>query len=126
MVPISEHINELRQLLRNLSAQNSEIEGATVVSVQGLPIVAAMATDANEGIVAAMSAAIVSVGERAAEELARGKLQRILIEGDVGTFILSQAGPQAILCVLCQKDAALGMIFLTMQSAARKIEAILG
>ncbi|MHA1731055.1 MAG: roadblock/LC7 domain-containing protein [Promethearchaeota archaeon] len=122
---MSEHLEELTALLRNLSAQNAEIEGATVVSVQGLPIVAVMSTGANEGIIAAMSAAIVSVGERAAQELARGNLKRILIEGDVGTFILTQAGPHAILCVLCQKEARLGMVFLTMENAARKISQIL-
>lgn len=122
---MSEHLEELTALLRDLSAQNAEIEGATVVSVQGLPIVSAMATGANEGIVAAMSAAIVSVGERAAQELARGKLKRVLIEGDEGTFILTQAGPNAILCTLCQNNAKLGMVFLTMANAARKIDQIL-
>jgi predicted regulator of Ras-like GTPase activity (Roadblock/LC7/MglB family) len=126
---MSEHLDELTQLLRNLQAQNHEIEGATVVSVQGLPIVTSMAGNlqdsVNEGIISAMTAAILSVSDRASQELQRGALQRILIEGESGTVVISQAGEHAILCVLCHKDARLGMVFITMDSASRKIAELL-
>jgi hypothetical protein len=126
---MSEHLDELTQLLRNLQAQNHEIEGATVVSVQGLPIVTSMSgglqDSVNEGIISAMTAAILSVGDRASQELQRGILKRILIEGEVGTIVISQAGEHAILCVLCRNDAKLGMVFLTMQNASKKIADLL-
>ncbi|OLS13450.1 MAG: Roadblock/LC7 family protein [Promethearchaeota archaeon CR_4] len=126
---MSEHLDELTQLLRNLQAQNHEISGCTIVSVQGLPIVTSMSgklqNTVNEGIISAMTAAILSVGDRAAQELQRGTLKRILIEGEVGTIIISQAGQHAILCVLCRNDAKLGMIFLTMASASKKIAELL-
>ncbi|MHA1146922.1 MAG: roadblock/LC7 domain-containing protein [Promethearchaeota archaeon] len=72
-----------------------------------------------------MSAAILSVSERAVEELSRGDLKRILIEGADGTIILSKAGENAILATLCSADASLGMIFLNIQAVSKKISELL-
>ncbi len=122
---MSENISELIELLRKMEAVNSEIQGSAVVSVQGLPICSVLARDVNDGIVSAMSAAILSVSERAVEELSRGDLKRILIEGSEGIIILSRAGSNAILCTLCSANAALGMVFLNIQSVSAKISELL-
>ncbi|MEE9377488.1 MAG: roadblock/LC7 domain-containing protein [Candidatus Lokiarchaeia archaeon] len=122
---MSENISELIDLLRRMEAVNSDIQGSAIVSVQGLPICSVLARDINDGIVSAMSAAILSVSERAVEELARGDLKRILIEGVEGIIILSKAGENAILCTLAKSDASLGMVFLNIQSVSRKISELL-
>lgn len=122
---MSENISELIDLLRKMEAVNAEIQGSAVVSVQGLPICSVLARDVNDGIVSAMSAAILSVSERAVEELARGDLKRILIEGNEGIIILSKAGQNAILCTLCKANASLGMVFLNIQSVSRKISELI-
>lgn len=122
---MSENISELIDLLRRMEAVNSDIQGSAIVSVQGLPICSVLARDVNDGIVSAMSAAILSVSERAVEELARGDLKRILIEGVEGIIILSKAGENAILCTLAKSDASLGMVFLNIQSVSKKIAELL-
>ncbi|MFW9987194.1 MAG: roadblock/LC7 domain-containing protein [Candidatus Odinarchaeota archaeon] len=122
---MSENISELIDLLRRMEAVNSDIQGSAIVSIQGLPICSVLARDVNDGIVSAMSAAILSVSERAVEELARGDLKRILIEGVDGIIILSKAGENAILCTLAKSDASLGMVFLNIQSVSRKIAELL-
>ncbi len=122
---MSENISELIDLLRKMEAVNSEIQGSAIVSIQGLPICSVLARDINDGIVSAMSAAILSVSERAVEELSRGDLKRILIEGLDGIIILSKAGSNAILCTLAKSDASLGMVFLNIQSVSRKIAELL-
>lgn len=122
---MSENIAELTDLLRQMEAVNPDIQGSAIVSVQGLPICSALARDINDGIVSAMSAAILSVSERAVEELARGDLKRILIEGLDGIIILSKAGENAILCTLAKSDASLGMVFLNIQSVSNKIADLL-
>lgn len=122
---MSENIAELTDLLRQLEAVNPDIQGSAIVSVQGLPICSALARDVNDGIVSAMSAAILSVSERAVEELARGDLKRILIEGLDGIIILSKAGENAILTTLTKSDASLGMVFLNIQSVSKKIAELL-
>lgn len=122
---MSENISELIDLLRRMEAVNADIQGSAIVSVQGLPICSVLARDVNDGIVSAMSAAILSVSERAVEELARGDLKRILIEGVDGIIILSKAGENAILCTLAKSDASLGMVFLNIQSVSKKIAELL-
>ena len=122
---MSENISELTDLLRKMEAVNADIQGSAIVSVQGLPICSVLARDVNDGIVSAMSAAILSVSERAVEELARGDLKRILIEGVDGDIILSKAGDNAILCTLAKSDASLGMVFLNIQSVSNKIAELL-
>ncbi|MGV9142237.1 MAG: roadblock/LC7 domain-containing protein [Promethearchaeota archaeon] len=122
---MSENISELTEILKNMQAVNNEIQGSSVVSVQGLPICSVLSKDVNDGIVSAMSAAILSVSERAVEELARGELKRILIEGVDGIIILSKAGENAILCTLAKSDASLGMVFLNIQSVSNKIAMLL-
>ncbi|MCP4760973.1 MAG: hypothetical protein GY870_04270 [archaeon] len=121
------HIDAIQQLLRNFEAENEDIQGSAVVSIQGLPICSSLGSgnDAREGIVAAMTAAIQSVGERAGMELNRGKLRRILLEGEEGLIILQNSGPHAILCVLVRDDKALGLIFVLMASLAKRISKIL-
>ncbi|MHA1885605.1 MAG: roadblock/LC7 domain-containing protein [Promethearchaeota archaeon] len=122
---MSENIAELTDLLRQMEAINPDIQGSAIVSVQGLPICSALARDVNDGIVSAMSAAILSVSERAVEELARGDLKSILIEGNDGSIILSKAGENAILCTLVRSGASLGMVFLNIQNVSRKISNLL-
>ena len=108
-----------------MEAINSEIQGSAIVSVQGLPICSVLARDVNDGIVSAMSAAILSVSERAVDELARGELKRILIEGEDGIIILSKAGSNAILATLTKANPSLGMVFLNIDSVSRKISELL-
>ncbi|TFF99774.1 MAG: hypothetical protein EU540_06200 [Promethearchaeota archaeon] len=122
---MSENISDLIELLRKMEAVNADIQGSAIVSVQGLPICSVLARDVNDGIVSAMSAAILSVSERAVEELARGNLKRILIEGVDGIIILSKAGNNAILATLTKADASLGMVFLNIQSVSQKIADLL-
>ena len=122
---MSENITELIELLKKMEAVNADIQGSAIVSVQGLPICSVLGKEVNEGIVSAMSAAILSVSERAVEELSRGALKRILIDGLDGTIILSKAGENAILAVLVAEGAALGMVFLNIQSVSKKIAELL-
>jgi hypothetical protein len=122
---MSEHNDELRFLLQNLQAESDEIQGLSLISVQGLPIVSIMDESISETLTSAMAAAIQSVGERAADELKRGKLKRILLDGDQGDLLLTAAGEHAILVSLVIRDASLGVIFMLIDSAIKKISKIL-
>ncbi len=123
---MSEHISDLKYILQGIMAENDDIEGMTIVSVQGLPIVSLFNdTTINDSLVSAMAAAILSVGERASNELKRGKMKRTLIESDQGQLVLTQAGDSAILVTLVKKDAGLGIVFMLLDSAIKKIVKLL-
>lgn len=118
--------DELVGLLRDMQAQNGEISAGAIVSVQGLPIASQLPRNSNEGIVSAMTAALTSVSVRACEELERGNMKRLIVEGDAGIFICQNAGQNSILTILATPDAKLGMLYLDLEKYCAKIAGILG
>jgi uncharacterized protein len=104
--------------LRDLQASSPDIEASAVVSVDGLTIASALPQGVEEDRVSAMSAAMLSLGERIASELGRGALDQVYIKGEEGFVILMSIGEDAVLTALAREDAKLGLIFLDMRRAA--------
>jgi len=108
----------LAKRLGDLQATSPDIEASAVVSVDGLIIASALPQDAEEDRVSAMSAAMLSLGERIAIELGRGTLEQVYIKGEYGYVILMSVGQDAVLTALAGKQAKLGMLFLDLRRAA--------
>ncbi len=115
---------KLTDLLKELEA-TSDIEASAVVSVDGLMIASALPQDVEEDRVAAMSAAMLSLGERTAGELARGGLSEVYVKGENGYIVLMASGENAVLTALARKDAKLGLVFLDMKRAAEEVAKLL-
>jgi predicted regulator of Ras-like GTPase activity (Roadblock/LC7/MglB family) len=103
--------------LRDLQTGTPDIEASAVVSVDGLIMASALPADVEEDRVSAMSAAMLSLGERIASELGRGSLDQVYIRGNDGYVILMSVGVEAVLTALARADAKLGLIFLDMKRA---------
>jgi predicted regulator of Ras-like GTPase activity (Roadblock/LC7/MglB family) len=110
--------------LRNLQFNSSDIEASAVVSVDGLIMASALAAGIEEDRVAAMSAAMLSLGDRIAGELGRGYLDQVYIKGENGYVILMYIGEEAVLTTLARREAKLGLIFLDMRRAVEELEKI--
>lgn len=104
--------------LRDLQASSPDIEASAVVSVDGLTIASALPQGVEEDRVAAMSAAMLSLGERIANELGRGSLEQVYIKGEHGHVVLMAVGRDAVLTTMAREQAKLGLIFLDMRRAA--------
>lgn len=115
---------QLTAVLKGLETSSPEIEASAVISTDGLVMASAFPVDIEEDRVAAMSAAMLSLGERTAGELGRGTLEQIYIKGEGGYVFLMSAGADAVLTALARQDAKLGMIFLEMKRTAEKIAEI--
>jgi predicted regulator of Ras-like GTPase activity (Roadblock/LC7/MglB family) len=111
--------------LRDLQASTPDIEASAVVSVDGLIMASALPADVEEDRVSAMSAAMLSLGDRIASELTRGTLEQVYIRGADGYVFLSAIGEEAVLTVLARKDAKLGLVFLDMRRAAEDLVKLL-
>ena len=109
---------QIIQRLKELQATTPDIEASAVVSVDGLVIASALPPDVEEDRVSAMSAAMLSLGERIAGELGRGSLDQVYIKGNNGYVVLMAVGEEAVLTVLARKEAKLGLLFLDMKRAA--------
>jgi uncharacterized protein len=117
--------SQLDRALADLLAQAAEIEAAAVVSFDGLPMASALPATMDEDRVAAMSAALLSLGERAAEGLGRGGLNQVYIEGDNGTVFLVSADDEAVLVAVAAKGAKVGMMLYEVRRAADSVAAAL-
>jgi len=111
--------------LQEMQAAVPDIEASAVVSVDGLVIASALPASAEEDRVSAMSAAMLSLGERIASELGRGNIEQVYIKGDQGYVVLTAVGEEAVLTVLARKQAKLGLIFLEMRRAAEQLTAMI-
>lgn len=113
------------ELLRELQASSPDIEASAVVSVDGLTIASALPHGVEEDRVSAMSAAMLSLGERIASELGRGSLEQVYIKGETGFVLLMSIGDDAVLTALAREQAKLGLIFLDMRRAAEHLRGLL-
>ena len=112
--------------LREMQAASPDIEASAVVSVDGLIMASALPSDIEEDRVSAMSAAMLSLGERIALELGRGALDQVYIRGGNGFVVLTSVGEEAVLTALARENAKLGLIFLEMRRAAADLEKVVG
>lgn len=108
--------------LRDLQATTPEIEASAVVSVDGLIMASSLPAGVEEDRVSAMSAAMLSLGERISSELGRGLLDQVYIKGKEGYVILMSVGEEAVLTTLVREGAKLGLIFLDMRRTADDLE----
>jgi predicted regulator of Ras-like GTPase activity (Roadblock/LC7/MglB family) len=123
---LTESRNELMaKRLRDLQASTPDVEASAVVSADGLTMASALPTDVEEDRVAAMSAAMLSLGERIAGELGRGALDQVYIRGKMGYVLLMSVGENAVLTVLAREQAKLGLLFLDMRRAAEDLTGLL-
>lgn len=111
--------------LRDLAASSPDVEASAVVSVDGLTMASALPAQVEEDRVAAMSAAMLSLGERIANELGRGSLDQVYIKGANGYVVLMAVGTEAVLTVLARQQAKLGLLFLDMRRATEDLAALL-
>jgi predicted regulator of Ras-like GTPase activity (Roadblock/LC7/MglB family) len=107
--------------LRDLQASTPDVQASAIVSVDGLPIASALPQEVEEDRVSAMSAAMLSLGERIASELGRGVLEQVYIKGENGYVLLMSVGEEAVLTVMARKEAKLGLILLDMRRATEDL-----
>jgi predicted regulator of Ras-like GTPase activity (Roadblock/LC7/MglB family) len=111
----------MSERLRDLQASSPDVEASAVISVDGLTIASALPESIEGDRVAAMSAAMLSLGERISGELGRGILDQVYIRGENGFMILMAVGDEAVLTVLARKQAKLGLLFLDMRRVTQDL-----
>jgi uncharacterized protein len=107
--------------LREMQASSPDIEASAIVSVDGLTIASALPQGVEEDRISAMSAAMLSLGERISTELGQGTLEQVYVKGENGYVILMSVGKEAVLTALARQNAKLGLIFLDMRRAVEDL-----
>ena len=114
----------LDDLLKKLLGAIPEVKSAAIVSAEGLPIASALPQGVDETRIAAMTAALLSLSERAIIEMDKGNFDQLYIKGDSGYLLILQAGPNAVLTVSTTSEVRLGLILLDCRRTCEKIAQI--
>ena len=117
--------DQLANALDDFLATSPEVEAAAVVSADGLPMASALPPHVEEDRLAAMSAALLTLGERAAENLGKGELAQVFVEGSNGHVILMSAGANAVLVAVTARGAKAGLILFEMRRAASTVQSVM-
>ncbi len=115
----------LRSVLRELNSSSTDIEASACISSDGYTIASVLGQDTDPDRFGAMCASLLALAHRAAQEIQRGTLKLVLVEGEQGVMLLVQAGPDAILAVAAKPGKNLGMIFLDSRKIAQKLLGVL-
>jgi len=115
----------LQDILYNCVTNTASIQGAALVSPDGLALASVLPAEMDEERTAAMSAAMLSLGERIGNELARGNIERIVVEGEKGYGVMVGCGQEAVLLVLANADVKQGLLFLEIKRVAAQITPII-
>jgi uncharacterized protein len=123
--PMAIDFEKLNGVLNSFVSATPDIQGAAIVTPDGLPLASSLPGSLNEERVAAMSAAMLSLGERIASELSRGTTDRIFLEGESGYAVLTSCGDDAVFLVMANKAAKQGVLMLEIKQVVTQIKSAL-
>lgn len=119
------NLDKINSILQNFVTSTNDIQGAALVTPDGLPLASILPGKMDEERVSAMSAAMLSLGERIGGELARGTIQQIAVEGNQGYSILLSCGDDAVFLVLAAKEAKQGLLMLEVKRTLGELKQVL-
>jgi predicted regulator of Ras-like GTPase activity (Roadblock/LC7/MglB family) len=115
----------MRAVLGQLPCGDPDILGSAVVSEDGLVIASALPEGYDGQRVSAVTAALSSIVNRAAQQIALGEVQRMMPFAEKGGVILC-SGKKASLAVLTRSSAKIGLVLMDLMEAVDKLEDVLG
>lgn len=116
---------KLQSTLHQFVSGTSDIEGAALVTTDGLPLVSVLPSHMDEERVSAMSAALLSLSERIGSELIRGGITQIAIDGAEGCCMLTSCGEETILLVLATQLVKKGILNLEVKRLMVELQQLL-
>ena len=112
---------KLNQILQKLIS-TGDVEGAAVITRDGLLIASELSESIDGETLAAMAATMTGAAETAVQELKKTSPDRVIVESKNTKLITVGAGQQAILVCVIDPNAKLGLILLDMKKAADDIQ----
>jgi hypothetical protein len=116
----------LNDVLDNLARNmGGDVNGAAVVSTDGIVFASRMSNEVNVDRVSAIAATTLGISRRVARDLQLGENSETIINCANGFFLVIPVNERCLLAVNLRKGGNLGMIRLEANDAATKISSIL-
>ena len=116
---------QMDEILYQLESNVPGIQATALFDTDGLVLTSRLDEGVDDEIIGAMSASILSIGNRSGMELDRGEMQRIFIEGDNGSIVIMSVGADLLLVALVEPEVKLGMLFFQCRRCIESIRNIL-
>ena len=116
----------VNKVLNGLENNGPNIEATAVFDTDGLVIASRLPGGVDDEVIGAMTAAILSISNRSSEELDRGKMKRVLVEGDEGSIIIMSVGEDLVLVTLVGENVKLGILFYELSRCVAQMVEIIG
>lgn len=116
--------DQLTKMVKTISTSIADVEAAAIVDNDGLLMASSLPQEMENDSVAAMSAAMLGMSERIVSELRRGNFEVVMLRGGDGYVFIARCGPEAVLTLLANSKAKLGLVFLEAARAAKEIARI--
>ena len=124
---MTEQASNIEKILHDLNLRSNQIEASSVVTRDGITVASALEPGVDPDRVSAMCASLLGLADTAANELDRGWLKLVLLQGEYGVLLLVQAGPDHVLAVSATSDIRLGTVLVeAKQTASRILENLKG
>ena len=116
---------QLQTILDDLVRSSGEISGAVIVDNDGLLLAGALSGNADGNRVAAITAGLISLAGRTAQQLGQGDVRQTLIQAEIGNIVAIRASAKGSFVALTPSNASLGMTFMECRDAADAITRVL-
>lgn len=104
---------------------NTGADGAILISPDGLAVSSTFREGYDEDRVAAMGAAILSLGEKVNSELQKGELEQLYVKGSSGYILFTGIGDFAVLGITTSGSVKLGLILMEVKRAVEKFKEVM-
>jgi len=121
-------MTSLREMLENVLKDLKsvgDVEASAIVSRDGLLIAADIPQNVNGEAFAAMTATMLGAAETATSELGKGIPDRVIVEGKDGKIVATGAGSKALLVLMANPKANLGLVLLELGRASESVKELL-
>ena len=116
---------QLQTILNDLVNSSGDISGAVIVDNDGLLLAGALNSGTDGNRVAAITAGLISLAGRTAQQLGQGGVKQTLIQAENGNIVAIRASEKGAFVALTPANASLGMIFMECRDAADAIANVL-
>jgi len=118
-------VNLIKEKFNKLLENDKTIESLILISKDGLPISSTLSMEEEEKI-AALSASLVMLGERAIEDFKKGEFEEIFAKGKDGYIFIYNLSPNIALLGILNNEAKLGLIRLELRNLVNDLKEIIG
>lgn len=114
----------LNAVLQRLHNDSLDVESSALISSDGMTLVSNLRKGVNPDHIGAMSAGLLSLGDRMISNLSGDTTDRVMVQSHVGYVIITSVTSDLLLTVVVNPDARLGMVFHDIKTAVQSAKEV--